>query len=68
MKKSKRVFQLEKHPTVFGHNVTSNKAVAFAILLILTGIFAPVGIVLYLTAAHHRSKKPTPASKKKRKR
>ena len=67
MKKSKSFFTIEHKPTVLGKDITTPGAMVFAGLLILTGILAPIGMIMFLMGGHHKAHKVT-ASKKKKKR
>jgi hypothetical protein len=63
MKKSKSLFKIEKHPTVLGKDITSKKSMLVAGVLILTGILAPIGMIMLVMGGHHRAKKASTPKK-----
>ena len=64
--KSKGLLHIKDHPTLFGMDITSKKSLGIGALLILTGVLAPIGMIMFLMGGHHRAKKLTSPKKKKK--
>jgi hypothetical protein len=66
MAKRNNSWGIKNHPSLFGMDITSKKSLFLGAVLILTGILAPVGIIIFLMGGMHRTKKKTQTKKRSR--